>query len=309
MLWRQTVDDSHETEEESRKGGQIELKVSPKLVHDVQLLVSRLAAKAHQLIGNHTTNLAEVWMHIRCKFDGGKVINRSQSGSWQHRCMGAGLAQNVGEMWSPEVWNTMTQEVPNPILSKVAECSKKKAEKQRKRKAIEMSKIKRRQSKYSRKDNSLAARKAYSRHDGDVAPDDIVDDISEERLSELKSNYYTNKVVVSKKEVEEIEQDTREQSISNRLTTERRKQLTASVVGGISKMQNKTKRAKKVENLLYSKFRGSDATRYGLLMEDPTRERYTHSQQQSGHHEITTVKTGLVVSMDNPWLAVSPDDN
>ena len=43
-------------------------------------------------------------------------------------------------------------------------------------------------------------------------------------------------------------------------------------------------------------------------MEDPTRERYTHSQQQSGHQEIKTVKTGLVVSMDIPWLAASPDD-
>ncbi len=35
-------------------------------------------------------------MHIRMKFDGGKVINRSQSGSWEHRCVGAGLRQNMG---------------------------------------------------------------------------------------------------------------------------------------------------------------------------------------------------------------------
>ena len=35
------------------------LQVSPKLLHDVQLLVSGLAAKSRQLIGNHTTNLAE----------------------------------------------------------------------------------------------------------------------------------------------------------------------------------------------------------------------------------------------------------
>ena len=78
-LWRQTVDDSHEAEEASRNGGETPLKISPKLVHDVQLLVSRLAAKANQLIGNHTTNLTKAWMHIRCKSDGGKVINRSQA--------------------------------------------------------------------------------------------------------------------------------------------------------------------------------------------------------------------------------------
>ena len=84
MLWQETVDESRETEEASRKGGEIPLEVSPKLLHDVQLLVSKLAAKSRQLIGNHTTNLAEAWMHVRCKFDGGKVIKCSQRGSRQH---------------------------------------------------------------------------------------------------------------------------------------------------------------------------------------------------------------------------------
>ncbi len=35
---------------------------------------------------NTPTNLAESWMRIRTKFDGGKVINRCQSGAWEHRC-------------------------------------------------------------------------------------------------------------------------------------------------------------------------------------------------------------------------------
>ena len=47
--------------------------------HDIQVL---LICKADQL--NVTTNLAESWMHVRTKFDGGKVINQSQSGSWEH---------------------------------------------------------------------------------------------------------------------------------------------------------------------------------------------------------------------------------
>ena len=45
---------------------------------DVQVLVSRLVSKADRLIKNFTTNIAENWMQIRCKFDGGKCINRSQ---------------------------------------------------------------------------------------------------------------------------------------------------------------------------------------------------------------------------------------
>ena len=39
------------------------------------------------ILGNFTTNLAESYMSVRAKFDGGKQINRSQSGSWQGRCV------------------------------------------------------------------------------------------------------------------------------------------------------------------------------------------------------------------------------
>ena len=136
------VDDSQETEEASHRGGETPLNISPQLLHDVQVLVGRLAAKSQQLVSNHTTNLAEAWMHIRCKFDGGKVINKSQSGSWQHRCMGAGLEQNHGSMWGPKVWNAMTEDTPNSIFSTVAQSTGSKAENQRKRKATEESKRK-----------------------------------------------------------------------------------------------------------------------------------------------------------------------
>ena len=141
------------------------------------------------------TNLAEAWMHIRCKSDGRKVINRSQSGSWQHRCMGAGLEQNHGSTWGPKVWNSMKEDTPNSIYSEVAQSTATKAE----------SKRRRQKSKYSRTDNSVPAKKAYSHHDGDITPDDVVGDISEEHLCELKESCYNNKVVVSKKEMECIE--------------------------------------------------------------------------------------------------------
>ena len=90
--------------------------------------------------------------------------------------------------------------------------------------------------------------------------------------------------------------------------TERHLRLTASTVGSISKMQRKTKRAKKVETLLYSKFKGSDATRYGSLMEEPARQDYIKFQQLNGHPGLTTKRCGLVVSKENPWLAASPDN-
>lgn len=87
--------------------------INPTLYHDIQVILSRLVAKASQLIDNVTTNLAESWMHIRSKFDGGKVINRSQSGSWEHHCMGAGLQQNMG---------TWTLEGTDALFSKSSIC-------------------------------------------------------------------------------------------------------------------------------------------------------------------------------------------
>ena len=79
-LWEETVQDDLATENDSRRGGERAQELNSQLMHDIQVLVSRLVSKAGQLIHNLTTNLAEKWMHIRCKFDGGKVVNRIQSG-------------------------------------------------------------------------------------------------------------------------------------------------------------------------------------------------------------------------------------
>ena len=162
--------------------------VSDKMMHDIQVVLSRLVAKAPQLIGNFTTNLAEAWMHIRTKFDGGKVINRSQSGSWEHRCMGAGLRQNLGLKWGPNLYSCMTDK-ENVVYQTAAEVSEKIATKDRKRKATDLAKDNRRKSKYAKSDDSISARKAYSRHDG-VQPDDISEDVSNEYLEELKDSFY-----------------------------------------------------------------------------------------------------------------------
>ena len=70
--------------------------INIELMHDLQVLVYRLASKANRLINNFTTNIAENWINVRCKFDGGKYINCSQSCSFEHRCYGADLQHNLG---------------------------------------------------------------------------------------------------------------------------------------------------------------------------------------------------------------------
>ena len=51
------MDDSQETEEASRRGGETPLNIGPQLLHDIQVLVSRLAAKSRQLVGNHQVQI------------------------------------------------------------------------------------------------------------------------------------------------------------------------------------------------------------------------------------------------------------
>ena len=186
--------------------------MDPQPYHDIQVQVSRLVSKASQLIGNETTNLAESWMHIRSKFDEGKVINRSQCGSWVHRCMGAGLRQNLGREWGPQAWKQMTSTSSNKVFTNAAEHSAKRLDKDRKRKATDEAKEQHRKSKHSKIDDTVAARKAYSRHDEGVTPDQVSDDKSPQRLDELKSSFYQMKVMVTAEEAQKIEEQTREQA-------------------------------------------------------------------------------------------------
>ncbi len=82
-MWAEKLADDPGTED-VQWDGLTPTNIDPRLYHDIQVQPSRLIGKAEQLIGNVTTYLAESWMHIRTKFDGGKVINRCQSGAWEH---------------------------------------------------------------------------------------------------------------------------------------------------------------------------------------------------------------------------------
>ena len=302
------MEDSIDVQQDATTGGTQQVNISDKMLHDIQLLVSRLASKAPQLIGNFTTNLAESWMNIRCKFDGGKVVNRSQSGSWEFRCMGAGLQLNLGHDWGPQAFSDMTESEVNPVYQNVAEKSKQKIANDRKRKSTPEAKERRRKSKYSKEDNSVSALKAYNRRDGGIEPEEVMEDISPETLEDLKTSFYSTKVTVTEEEAQNIAANTAAQGQSEEWAKERRKRLTASVVGGILKMKSVTKKSKKVESLLYSKFHGNRATMYGIEKVTEARNDYVKYQQNNGHPCLKTERVGLVVSTKTPWLAASPDD-
>ena len=86
--------------------------------------------------------------------------------------------------------------------------------------------------------------------------------------------------------------DTRDQSNSDLWKAEKLKHITAAKVGAIAKMMKKTKRSTRVKDMVYTTFRGNEATRYGTMMEDTTRHEYLAYQQENGHPNLTTSKDG-----------------
>ena len=149
--------------------------------------------------------------------------NRSQSGSWQHCCMGAGLWHNMGDKWGLQAWKDVTSSLPNKVFSNTAEHSAKIINKNKKRKATPEVKEKGRRSKYAKlDDNSGATCRAYSRHDDGILPEEILDDILSEELEALKSAFYKTKVEFTSEAARALEQMTRNQSDSDQWRSERR---------------------------------------------------------------------------------------
>ena len=192
-------------------GGERAQELNPQLMHDIQVLVSRLVSKAGQLIHNLTTNLAENWMHIWCKFVGGTVVNRIQSGSWESRCYGAGLEKNLRKSWGPQMWERVMESSANGVFIDSAERRVRKLENDRKRKATDAAKESRRQNKYSKKDNS-----------------DISNDVSQGHLMSLKQTFFDTKVKVDQEAADRTECDRKDQSHSDQWMKEREKCITAS---------------------------------------------------------------------------------
>ena len=206
--------------------------------------------------GNFTTNLAESWMHIQAKFDGSKVINRSQSGSWEVRCSGAGLRANEGPEWGPKTWERVTGEAANPVFAATSAEKARQVEVDRKRKATDGAKSSRRASKYAKtNDNSLQARRDYARYDDGPGVSEVDDVVPLADFQGQMIDYYKANVSVSESRIVEVEQDTRGQGtasevMGNLWLAERRIRITSSVTGTIAKHRSTTKAAPLVKTLL-----------------------------------------------------------
>ena len=134
-------------------------------------------------------------------------------------------AAKPGRSWGPEAWEKMTCSPPKQIFVDTAELSSRKVEQIPKRRSTEVTKECQTRSKYSNRDSSVAARRAYSRHDEDISPSEN-GDLSPQHLDELKDSFYRTNISLSGKEAQKLEEETREQSGSEiwiRLRCQRRR--------------------------------------------------------------------------------------
>ncbi len=139
------------TVEDEARGGDSTVNrsdIPDELFFMVQRAGDRLVSNAPALITNATSNLAECFMGIRCKFDGGKVYNRNQRGSFHHRSYGAGLRFQLGPDWAPKVWPQVTGQEPGEVMKAHYDTRAPQHEKTMKRKATQKYKEQRKKARY-----------------------------------------------------------------------------------------------------------------------------------------------------------------
>ncbi len=73
-------------------------------------------------------------------------------------------------------------------------------------------------------------------------------------------------------------------------------------VGSIAKMRKTTKRCNKVKSLLYSNFRGNQATQYGVDNEVKARQQYV-ADLLVENHSLEVRECGLFISKSVPMVS------
>ena len=274
------------------------------LINDIQCLTQKkLLTKLEQLLGNFTSNLAECWMSIRTKFDGGKRINRCTGSSWNSRCAGASLRFQFGPMWSSQVWQDVFKEKPTPSLVFLGQKNEKQREHSKKYKSSQKG-LKRRKvwksikGKAAKQDQSLYGPDAVQ-VETDITPDEL----------KRSCDIYLQKYKVPDEQIQIIEQDTRGQSSNDRWFQERKNRLTASNFHPIlSRQYNKHKWTPLVKQLLYSaNFLDSIDCQYGREQESPSIVDYIKKRKVDDNIDVSVKESGLVIMPSSPFLAASPD--
>ena len=257
----------------------------------------RLINKASQLIDDETTNISECYMSVRSKMDGGKQINRIQSGAFQHRCMAAGLRLTLGPGWITETWKSLFGSCSN-VMSTFSNTRKRKHEKDVKRKLTQTYKKARIEAKYHL-GAAATTDSSYGPHA--TQPDTTTD----EELQKICNEYLTS-IKLTQQQAIALTNVDQDGSLNSTWQQARRCRLTSSSFGRVAKRRSKYE--KLVESMLYKPPPSTvKALEWGRSHEDIARSCYVNEKVATHGDSYRVVTTGIHVCMHKPWLAASPD--
>ena len=270
-------------------------------IYEIKKRLNQYANKAESLVYNYTTNIAECWMSIRVRMEGGKQVFRGGKGSFNHRAAGASCRLNMGPTWSLKLWEKCLNQRANYIFFKHSE----KRHNEYYQKAFQNSQAhiqaKRRKRKWQRRMQSKtkAAKLAY----GPECEQPVSLSPSEEEAAKDK---FLKSIQVTDGEAIKIEEQTKEQSESGLWHRQRHIRLTTSKFGEVMSRKSTTPVAPLVKNILYTTFRGNEATKYGLDSEEETRVKYIEYQHAHGK-EVSVEGAGFTIYKRNNCLGASCD--
>ena len=304
IYWQDSLKTISTSEENNlRKGGNSVSNVDEELLKDIFFYLNRMADKSERLIGNFTSNLAESWMHIRCKFDGGKMVNKCFKSSFYGRCYGGALRSLKGPGWSPMVYQEITGEKPDsPYIDTYRRRARKHVNSIRSQNNP-VNKNRKRKRKLGT-EKQCSSKKAKM-HYGENVLDDS-EDVPTSVLQRKMKDYYEANVCKNEDDIKKIEHDTRQQSLSKKWKDERKKRLTSSIFGEVVSRSVNNNNPALVNRLLYTDFKGNKFTRKGLQQESVTIQEYTNKMKAEGQ-ECNVENSGLVICSSHPCLAASTD--
>ena len=261
----------------------------------------RIAAKVDRIYNGLTSNLAEAYHAVRCKFDGGKFRNLVQKGNFEIRSYCAALQFNLETMWPLSLIDKLKiYQSDNHIYNLCSFISKstKSKENNEKRKSLIIYKQNRIQSKYNKTMNSHDP--FYGPSSLDINDSHIIQ--NRQNLIESLCNYYIANYSLNKDGAIKIENLTQSQTDNPEWYVERKKRITASNIGLIIRQRSSTVPTNTVLYLLRSNDKSTVAMRYGketeTLAKSAVKEKFT---------DFNFIESGLRIDPHLPYLGASPD--
>ena len=233
-------------------------------------------------------------MSVHAKMDGGKQINRIQSGSFEHRCMTAGLSITLGPTWCTDTWRHLFG-MPSLVAQSYAYKRKRKHDSDKTRKNSESYKRARLEKKYHI---------TPAIPDEDYGLDATAPDItSQQNLHDICKEFLKSLCVIDVKAAElaaaTTDQDVSPNSLWQRLWSV---QLTASSFATVVKRRSKFE--KLVESILYRPPRNTiSALEWGRNHEEAARTAYISVKAKGTSLPYHVLHTGIHISSNiHGWL-------